>query len=86
MEEHNEQLDNSVVESLKNKDHSHLNTQLNSLACTHADIIELLAEYQSLSEQDNDDLFDAWYDGLCKEQLVVLKAFEVMRTHFDNDL
>ncbi|MBQ4847307.1 hypothetical protein J8L98_00715 [Pseudoalteromonas sp. MMG013] len=79
----NEQLDNTVIATLKNKDHSALSEQLDSLSCTHTDIIELLSQYQVLSEQDDDEKFDTWYDALCKEQLAVLKAFEVMRAHYE---
>ncbi|KAF7764550.1 hypothetical protein PCIT_b0584 [Pseudoalteromonas citrea] len=83
MTQENGQLDNSVIATLKNKDHSALSEQLDSLSCTHTDIIELLAEYQVLSEQDDDEKFDTWYDALCKEQLTVLKAFEIMRAHYE---
>ncbi|OHU85375.1 MULTISPECIES: hypothetical protein [Pseudoalteromonas] len=85
MTEQNQQLDNSVIATLKNKDHSALSEKLDALACTHTDIIELLAQYQALSDQDDDERFDAWYDELCKPQLEVLKAFEVMRAHFDQE-
>ncbi|BBN83388.1 hypothetical protein PA25_33730 [Pseudoalteromonas sp. A25] len=85
MTEQNQQLDNSVIATLKNKDHSSLNEKLDGLACTHSDIIELLAQYQALSEQDDDEKFDNWYDELCQSQLDVLKAFEVMRAHFEQE-
>ncbi|CAH9062490.1 hypothetical protein PSECIP111951_03648 [Pseudoalteromonas holothuriae] len=85
MTEQNLQLDNSVIATLKNKDHSALSEKLDSMACTHTDIIELLAQYQALSEQEDDERFDNWYDGLCKSQLDVLKAFEVMRAHFEQE-
>jgi hypothetical protein len=83
MEELNNNLDNTVIYSLKNKDHSGINKQLDELSCTHSDIIQLLAEYVVLAEQD-DDSFDAWYDGLCKDKLIVLKAFEIMRAHLES--
>ncbi|MBD1583091.1 hypothetical protein [Pseudoalteromonas sp. S16_S37] len=85
MTEQNQQLDNSVIATLKNKDHSSLTEKLDGLACTHSDIIELLAQYQALSEQDDDEKFDNWYDELCQSQLDVLKAFEVMRAHFEQE-
>jgi hypothetical protein len=37
-----------------------------------------------LSEQDNDELFDDWYDNLSKEQLTVLKVFEVYRGQYEH--
>lgn len=83
MTQDTDQLDNSVIATLKNKDHSAISEELDALSCTHTDIIELLAQYQALSDQDDDECFDSWYDALCKEQLAVLKAFEVMRAHFE---
>ncbi|TLX48261.1 hypothetical protein C1E24_05540 [Pseudoalteromonas phenolica] len=83
MEELNNNLDNTVIDSLKNKDHSGINKQLDQLSCSHSDIIELLAEYVVLAEQD-DESFDAWYDGLCEDKLKVLKAFEIMRAHLES--
>jgi ADP-dependent phosphofructokinase/glucokinase len=83
MTQDNDRLDDSVIATLKNKDHSALSKQLDNISCTHTDIIELLAEYQVLSEQEDDDKFDNWYDSLCKEQLNVLKAFEIMRAHYE---
>ncbi len=78
-----QQLDNSVIAELQNKDHSEQLKHLDNLSCTHGDIIELLAQYLALSEQDDDSQFDAWYDALCQDQLRVLKAFEIFRAHYE---
>lgn len=79
-----EQIDQGVMETLRERDHSALAQQVNHLACNHNDIIELLAHYIALSEQDNDELFDDWYDNLSKEQLTVLKVFEVYRGQYEH--
>jgi len=83
MEELNNNLDNTVIDSLKNKDHSNINKQLDKLSCSHSDIIELLAEYVVLTEKE-DDVFDQWYDALCDDKLKVLKAFEIIRSHLES--
>lgn len=81
--EESQQLDNSVIAQLQNEDHSSLAQQLDELTCEHSDIVELLAQYQVLSEQDDDEKFDSWYDGLCEDKLRVLKGFEIFRAHFE---
>ncbi|MDK1287848.1 hypothetical protein [Pseudoalteromonas umbrosa] len=83
MSEESQQLDNSVIAELQNRDHSSLAQQLDELTCEHSDIIELLAQYQVLSEQDDDDKFDTWYDGLCEDKMKVLKGFEIYRAHYE---
>lgn len=83
MENDNTHLDNTVIATLKNKDHSILSEQMDTLTCTHSDIIELLAEYIVLSDKD-DESFDQWYDGLCPDKLKVLKGFEIIRAHLEN--
>ncbi|KZN39106.1 hypothetical protein [Pseudoalteromonas luteoviolacea] len=84
MTEEAQQLDNGVIAELQNKDHSSLAQQLNGLTCDHSDIVELLAQYLVLSEQDDDQKFDDWYDGLCEDQQLVLKGFEIIRAHYEN--
>ncbi|MBB1372035.1 MULTISPECIES: hypothetical protein [Pseudoalteromonas] len=79
-----QQIDQGVMDTLKERDHSVLAQQVNPLTCTHNDIIELLAQYMALSEQDNDDLFDHWFDNLSKEQHTVLKVFEVYRGQYEH--
>ncbi|ALS35025.1 MULTISPECIES: hypothetical protein [Pseudoalteromonas] len=79
-----QQIDQGVMDTLKERDHSVLAQQVNPLTCTHNDIIELLAQYMALSEQDNDDLFDHWFDNLTKEQHTVLKVFEVYRGQYEH--
>lgn len=79
-----QQIDQGVMDTLKERDHSVLAQQVNPLTCTHNDIIELLAQYIALSEQDNDDLFDHWFDNLTKEQHTVLKVFEVYRGQYEH--
>ena len=79
-----QQIDQGVMDTLKERDHSVLAQQVNPLTCTHHDIIELLAQYMALSEQDNDDLFDHWFDNLTKEQHTVLKVFEVYRGQYEH--
>ncbi|KZN58404.1 hypothetical protein [Pseudoalteromonas luteoviolacea] len=83
MTEESQQLDNGVIAELQNKDHSSLAQQLDGLTCDHSDIVELLAQYQVLSEQDDDQKFDNWYDNLCEDQLRVLKSFEIYRAHYE---
>ncbi|MCF2856048.1 hypothetical protein L1286_01065 [Pseudoalteromonas sp. SMS1] len=84
MTEQAQQLDNGVIAELQNKDHSSLAQQLNGLTCDHSDIVELLAHYLVLSEQDDDQKFDDWYDNLCEDQQLVLKGFEIIRAHYEN--
>jgi len=79
-----QQIDQGVMDTLKERDHSVLAQQVNPLTCTHNDIIELLAQYMALSEQDNDDLFDHWFDNLTKEQHTVLKVFEEYRGQYEH--
>ncbi|MBO7925001.1 hypothetical protein J5X91_01810 [Pseudoalteromonas sp. K222D] len=79
-----QQIDQGVMDTLKERDHSVLAQQVNPLTCTHNDIIELLAQYMALSEQDNDDLFDHWFDNLTKEQHTLLKVFEVYRGQYEH--
>lgn len=82
--EQGQQIDQSVMDTLRSKDNSLLAQQIDPLSCTHNDIVELLAQYLALSEQDDDDLFDAWFDGLNKAQHTVLKVFEVYRGQFEH--
>ncbi|MCK8136704.1 MULTISPECIES: hypothetical protein [unclassified Pseudoalteromonas] len=79
-----DQIDQGVMDTLRERDHSVLAKQVDSLACTHNDIIELLAHYLALSEQDDDELFDDWFDSLSKEQHTVLKVFEVYRGQYEH--
>ncbi|ATC84598.1 MULTISPECIES: hypothetical protein [Pseudoalteromonas] len=79
-----EQIDQGVMETLRERDHTVLSEQINPIDCTHNDIIELLAQYMALSEQDNDELFDDWFDNLNKEQHTVLKVFEVYRGQYEH--
>lgn len=79
-----EQIDQGVMEILRERDHSALAQQVNPLSCNHNDIIELLAHYIALSEQNNDELFDHWFDNLSKEQHTVLKIFEVYRGQYEH--
>jgi len=79
-----EQIDQGVMEILRERDHSALAQQVNPLSCNHNDIIELLAHYIALSEQNNDELFDHWFDNLSKEQHTVLKVFEVYRGQYEH--
>lgn len=78
-----QEIDQGVMETLRSRDHSVLAQQIDPLSCTHNDIVELLAQYLALSEQD-DDVFDAWFDGLNKAQHTVLKVFEVYRGQFEH--
>ncbi|WP_372761561.1 hypothetical protein [Pseudoalteromonas sp.] len=82
--EKQQQIDQGVMDTLRERDHSVLAQQVNPLTCTHNDIIELLAHYMALSEQDNDDLFDDWFDNLSKAQHTVLKVFEVYRGQYEH--
>jgi cytidylate kinase len=79
-----EKIDQGVMDTLRERDHSALAQQVNPLRCTHNDIVELLAHYMALSEQDNDELFDDWFDNLSKEQHTVLKVFEVYRGQYEH--
>jgi hypothetical protein len=79
-----QQIDQGVMDTLRSKDNSLLAQQIDPLSCTHNDIVELLAQYLALSDQDDDDLFDAWFDGLNKAQHTVLKVFEVYRGQFEH--
>jgi hypothetical protein len=79
-----EQIDQGVMDTLRERDHSVLAQQVNPISCSHNDIIELLAHYMALSEQDDDVLFDQWFDNLSKEQHTVLKTFEVYRGQYEH--
>ncbi|TMO43966.1 MULTISPECIES: hypothetical protein [unclassified Pseudoalteromonas] len=79
-----EELDQNVMNTLRDKDHSTLANQVDTLQCSHNDIIELLAQYLALSEQDDDERFDHWFDNLSKEQHTVVKTFEVYRGHYEH--
>ncbi|MGY8838224.1 MAG: hypothetical protein ACKVH6_16025 [Enterobacterales bacterium] len=79
-----EQIDQGVMETLRERDHSTLAKQVNPLTCNHNDIVELLARYMALSEQEDDELFDDWFDNLTKEQHTVLKVFEVYRGQYEH--
>ncbi|KTF16736.1 hypothetical protein [Pseudoalteromonas sp. H105] len=79
-----QQIDQGVMDTLRSRDNSLLAQQIDPLSCTHNDIVELLAQYLALSDQDDDDLFDAWFDGLNKAQHTVLKVFEVYRGQFEH--
>ncbi|MFM9816234.1 hypothetical protein ACKI16_48115, partial [Streptomyces scabiei] len=70
-DEQSQQIDQSVMDTLRSKDNSLLAQQIDPLSCTHNDIVELLAQYLALSDQDDDDLFDTWFDGLNKAQHTV---------------
>ncbi|WP_440056647.1 hypothetical protein ACSLBF_21285 (plasmid) [Pseudoalteromonas sp. T1lg65] len=76
------ELDNTILAKLHSRDDSALLKEIDDISCTNSDIVMLLAQYQTLSEQD-DELFDAWYDSLCEAQLRVLKAFEILRSHLE---
>ncbi|MEH6394891.1 hypothetical protein [Pseudoalteromonas sp.] len=82
--EQRQEIDQGVMETLRTRDHSVLAQQIDPLSCTHNDIVELLAQYLALSEQDDDDVFDTWFDGLNKAQHTVLKVFEVYRGQFEH--
>ncbi len=79
-----EQLDQNVMNTLRDKDHSVLANLVDTLSCSHNDIIELLAQYLALSEQDDDERFDHWFDNLSKEQHTVVKTFEVYRGQYEH--
>lgn len=81
--EQSQAIDQGVMETLRTRDHSILAQQIDPLSCTHNDIVELLAQYLALSEQDDDDVFDKWFDGLNKAQHTVLKVFEVYRGQYE---
>ncbi|WP_404343851.1 hypothetical protein [Pseudoalteromonas mariniglutinosa] len=81
---HSDEIDQTVMTTLRTKDHSALAVQVDALNLTQNSIIELLAYYMVLSEQDNDDRFDNWFDGLSKEQHIILKTFEVYRGHYEH--
>jgi len=83
-DEQSQQIDQSVMDTLRSKDNSLLAQQIDPLSCSHNDIVQLLAQYLALSDQDDDDLFDAWFDGLTKAQHTVLKVFEVYRGQFEH--
>lgn len=83
-DEQSQQIDQSVMDTLRTKDHSIMAQKIDPLSCSHNDIVELLAHYIALSEQDNDDLFDTWFDNLSKEQHTVLKTFEVYRGQYEH--
>ncbi|CCQ10935.1 putative orphan protein [Pseudoalteromonas luteoviolacea B = ATCC 29581] len=76
------QIDNAVLSQLKQNNKLPLISSLDELGCTHSDIVILLVEYQVMTEQD-DELFDAWYDSLCEDKLKVLKAFEILRAQYE---
>ena len=82
--EQRQEIDQGVMETLRTRDHSVLAQQIDPLSCTHNDSVELLAQYLALSEQDDDDVFDTWFDGLNKAQHTVLKVFEVYRGQFEH--
>lgn len=79
----NENIDNEVLAQLKQNNQIPLIETLDNLGCTHSDIVMLLVEYQVMSEQDDDEVFDQWYDALCDDKLKVLKAFEILRAQFE---
>nr|WP_175580344.1 MULTISPECIES: hypothetical protein [Pseudoalteromonas] len=79
-----EELDQNVMNMLRDKDHSILANHVDILSCSHNDIIELLAQYLALSEQDDDERFDTWFDNLSKEQHTVVKTFEVYRGQYEH--
>ncbi|MCF7499897.1 hypothetical protein [Pseudoalteromonas sp. L1] len=79
-----EQLDQNVMNTLRDKDHSTLASHVDTLSFSHNDIIELLAQYLALGEQDDDERFDTWFDNLTKEQHTVVKTFEVYRGHYEH--
>lgn len=79
-----EQLDQNVMNTLRDKDHSTLASHVDTLNFSHNDIIELLAQYLALGEQDDDERFDTWFDNLTKEQHTVVKTFEVYRGHYEH--
>lgn len=81
---HQDQIDQQVMDTLRERDHSVLAKQVDSLMHSHNDIIELLAHYLALSEQEDDELFDDWFDNLSKEQHTVLKVFEVYRGQYEH--
>ncbi len=49
-------------------------------------LIELLATYHAMSEEADDDAFDAWFDGLSQEARQALKVFEVARARVELSL
>jgi hypothetical protein len=79
-----EQIDQGVMETIRERDNSTLSQQVNPLTSNHNDIVELLARYMALSEQEEDELFDDWFDNLTKEQHTVLKVFEVYRGQYEH--
>jgi len=46
-------------------------------------VISLLAQYQSISENDDDDIADNWLDSLSDIDRQVLKAFEIARGRYE---
>ncbi|MFC3033839.1 hypothetical protein ACFOEE_15055 [Pseudoalteromonas fenneropenaei] len=78
-----EKLDTQVLGELQRGLHPDLIAKLDALSCTHSDLVQLLVEYQVMSEQEDDEKFDTWYDGLCADKLTVLKAFEIFRTQLE---
>ena len=46
-------------------------------------VISLLAQYQSISENDDDDIADNWLDNLSDIDRQILKAFEIARGRYE---
>lgn len=46
-------------------------------------VISLLAQYQSISENDDDDIADNWLDSLSDIDRQILKAFEIARGRYE---
>lgn len=85
MNNNNQQIDRDCVVNLKDEDC--LSKQLGALQelnLSVSDVVVLLAHYQIMSENDDDDVFDNWLDALSKDQRKVLQAYEVARGQIEH--
>ncbi len=84
MEKPNSQMDTDVMARVKSGSAEDIATQLDRLPMAASEMVQLLARYQVMSDNDNDDIFDAWYDALSQDQHLVLKAFEILRGRLEH--
>ncbi|MDP4984258.1 hypothetical protein [Pseudoalteromonas tunicata] len=59
-------------------------TQIDNANISAETLINLLAHYQSMSENDDDEKVDAWIDNLTELERKILQAFEISRGRFEN--
>ncbi|MBE0366059.1 hypothetical protein PULV_b0792 [Pseudoalteromonas ulvae UL12] len=85
MNKQSTELNSTCLAAIKAQDEKlDVFAQINEANISAENLINLLAHYQSMSENDDDDMVDAWLDNLSDLDKKILQAFEISRGRFEH--